>query len=272
MLAFVDLETTGLNPDKHEVLEVACIITDDDLREIARFESVIFTTTEFHELDEFIRDMHTKNELWAAVQTAQPSWQGLKSVDEDLARFIEEHAVSVKTDAKGRKVIERPQLAGNTISFDRAFMKKHLPRAEAQLHYRNVDISSLNELARRFWPTVHDGRPRVGDAAHRAMADCDDSLKCARYYSKALAAVIPAAADRGAHALTVPAGTLEFEERADGSLLVSVELPDASAIGGRQRIACGVPRDQRSALHPQPTLTAIATVTKAYINWAQERT
>lgn len=191
MLVFLDLETTGLDPNKHTVLEVAAIATDDALVEVDRFESVVATDHEFHQLDKFIRDMHTKNGLWAAVQDAHYHNDRLDCVDHTLAEFIRKF-VRFGKDDKGRTTIDRPQLAGNTISFDRAFLKRHLPNAEAELHYRNVDVSSLNEVFRRFNPKLHEQRPRNPDAAHRAMADAEESLRVCRYYAEKIGSIVVA--------------------------------------------------------------------------------
>ena len=195
MLVFVDLETTGLDPHKHAVLEVAALITDDKLEEIARFQSVVGRPVDasgapvaFHTADEFVRNMHTVNGLWDDIRQAfsAAKYADLDEVDRSLAALIRLHAVRVVTDEKGRKSVERPQLAGSTISFDRAFMKVHLPRAEAELHYRNLDVSSLNELARRFMPDVYKARPNNPNVAHRALEDALESLRVARYYARAL--------------------------------------------------------------------------------------
>lgn len=85
----------------------------------------------------------------------------------------------------------KPQLAGSTISFDRAFMARHLPISHALLHYRNLDVTTLNEIYRRFAPKIHADRPRDNAApAHRAMQDARASLTTLRYY---LGHMIPAA-------------------------------------------------------------------------------
>lgn len=196
MLAFTDLETDGLDPRKHQVFEVACIITTDDLVEVARYHALIqpfsgdtFQPIQFHELDEFIRDMHTKSGLWEEIAST-PGLPAASFVDNEFAAFLRKHAVKKLVDDKGRVKIDRPQLAGNTISFDRAFMKVHLPNAEAELHYRNLDCSSLNELARRFNPKLYDARPKVAEVAHRAMADAEESVRTAKYYASAISATI----------------------------------------------------------------------------------
>ncbi len=186
MLVFLDLESTGLDPDRCHVLEVAAIITDDSLAEITRYERVLYwPSSTFHLtpaglaeswLDPIVTTMHEKSGLWIE-SAASPHMR--KSVDQELALFIAQHC-----EAVGEK--SGPQLAGNTISFDRAFLKVHLPMTHATLHYRNLDVTSFNEMSRRFWPEVYAGRPRASNAAHRAMADCAESLECARYYARML--------------------------------------------------------------------------------------
>lgn len=138
-------------------------------------------------VDPYVIEMHSKNGLWERV----PHGEALDTVDRDLAAFITEHAVKtiVKTfgpDGTSKFVEDKPQLAGSTISFDRGFIARHLPRAAKTLHYRNVDVSTLNELAKRRWPALFDGRPRKNaEAVHRGMADIEESLEVMRYYDRA---------------------------------------------------------------------------------------
>lgn len=141
-LAWIDLETTGLDPDADWVLEVACIITDDQFNELARFHRVLYHDP-------------------ACIDSCDPS------VVEELAEFL--------TPYKGA------QLAGSTISFDRSFLAEHFPLTHAKLHYRNVDVTALNELARRVWPELYEARPERKEA-HRAMSDIEESIAVAKYY------------------------------------------------------------------------------------------
>ena len=188
MIVWVDLETTGLIPAKERILEVAAIITDDDLVEVARFHSVT-SEARYHDLsqvDPYVLKMHADNGLWCESLLAQEFGE-IGRVDEALRFFIEEHCGENIYEKKG------PQLAGSTISFDRAFMQVHLPTAHALLHYRNLDVSTLNEMSKRFWPEVYESRPRQnadgGRSAHRAMSDIEHSLWTARYYASRLGPV-----------------------------------------------------------------------------------
>ncbi len=193
-IVWVDIETTGLDPVKHYVLEVAAVITDDKLVEIDRFERVIRyawaermlvkwgagQNASAYDVDPFVLEMHAKNGLWQASADAAA---GPGFVDRELAAFI-----TGTVGAIGEKA--GPQLGGSTISFDRAFLKADLPLTHATLHYRNVDVTTLNELSRRFWSSVYEARPRNPIAAHRAMADVEESLNVARHYVNALGPVI----------------------------------------------------------------------------------
>ena len=183
MLAFLDLETCGLDVEHDDVLEVACLVTDDRLaEEVARYSAVIRTDREFYELPEVVRDMHTKSGLWAEVQNEKIA-RPIDQVDRELARFLREHAVKIEK-ADDHTTVVRPQLAGNGIHFDRGFMRRCLRRSEAELHHRQLDVTSINELMRRFCPAVYEARPRPAQSAHRAMDDVLESLSVARHYGR----------------------------------------------------------------------------------------
>lgn len=203
-LLWTDIETTGLDPNKHTILEVSAIVTDDVLNEIARFDRVVYSpiaTRVFdyvalgtHEnvapaqlgVSAFTINMHLASGLWSASVHGE----AIDSVDRDFAGFIQDHAVrEVKldiADADGKTTIDKPQLAGSTISFDRKFIEHHMPRSAALLHYRNIDVATFNETARRFWPELHAARPHSKDRAHRGMADIEESLRVYRHYLDAL--------------------------------------------------------------------------------------
>ncbi|MGN6103517.1 MAG: oligoribonuclease [Kofleriaceae bacterium] len=205
MLLWIDLETTGLDASTDHVLEVAAIVTDDNLDEVARFHRVVYSPRAdkvchalatglvapgmHHTVAQAVVEMHAKTGLWAESRRGQ----ALATVDSDLAEFIKNHAtrvderpetdpVRIRAGYATRQTRVPPQLAGSTISFDRAFMATRLPTAERALHYRNVDVTSFNEVARRFWPAIHESRPRADDGAHRAMVDIELSIAQLKYY------------------------------------------------------------------------------------------
>lgn len=199
MLAWIDLETTGLVATEHAVLEVAAIVTDDRLREVNRFHRVVYwspakllkrlraDSTEDQlaiaaasmKIDRAVIDLHAKNALWAEVSA---SAHALRVVDEELADFLVQFSVG----PDGQKA----QLAGSSIWLDRAFMPVSLPCSLRQLHYRCLDVTTLNEAARRFWPQLYQGRPSKKEF-HRALPDIEDSLALCRYYAHHNWAVTP---------------------------------------------------------------------------------
>jgi oligoribonuclease len=199
MLVWIDTETTGLNPRPHTndkglhrgpatLLEVACIVTDDEYKEIARYQAVTDEArrVNFEHVEQVVLDMHAQNGLWGeSLAVGKP----LDVVDEELAKFLDEHAIVIPPigpDGKAQPDV-KPQLAGSTVSFDRGFIEKYLPKSNLRLHYRNVDVTTMNEIARRTWRPVYEARPNnKGGVAHRAMPDIEESLRVGTYYAGAL--------------------------------------------------------------------------------------
>lgn len=197
-LLWIDLETTGLDPVKDAVLEIAAIVTDDDLEEQATFHAYVWPTRRFGRLEPVVQAMHRASGLAALLWRTDGTPDGeaasaytAEEADAALQRFIVE---ACELDPIGswsgmqHARAAMPQAAGSTVGFDREFMRHHLPHSLRLLHHRSLDITSLNELARRCWPSVHEARPR-GRGKHRAMDDIRDSLAVARYYASALGPV-----------------------------------------------------------------------------------
>ena len=178
MLAFLDLETTGLDPDTSVILEVGIVLTEDNLEEIARASWVIhaqvaqqiaiYAPGSTACVDERVVQMHHANGLW---KESAESTDSRAIVRESIAAWLCDHNV----------IRGQVPLAGNTIGFDRMFLREYMPEINAHFHYRSIDISSLNELARRWAPALYAARPN-GIVAHRALDDLDVSIATARYY------------------------------------------------------------------------------------------
>lgn len=193
MLAWIDLEATGLVATEHAVLEVAAIVTDDQLSEVDRFHRVVHWpgAEQFAHLgpdssddmfarraastgiDRAVVELHARNGLW---RESALSVNRLVNVDDQLAEFL----ARIATVSDGTSAA-KAQIAGSSIWFDRSLMAVSLPRSLGQLHYRSVDVTTLNELARRFWPRLHGGLPMKRER-HRALPDIEDSLVLCRYY------------------------------------------------------------------------------------------
>ncbi len=187
MLIWTDLETTGLDPERDIILEVAVVITNDDLIEAGHYTSIVIDSdpTKFaprsqesaSTTDQFaIYDAHFENGLVKELINAQnddpvPS---LPHVQSQILDFLTEYGI-----LGGQHMSDRPPLCGSTISFDRSFLVEYMPDVMARLHYRNVDVSTVRELAQRWWPDL-PGPEKTG--AHRALSDIRESIDLLRYY------------------------------------------------------------------------------------------
>lgn len=178
MLAWVDVETTGLDPDKDALLEVALVITDNALNEVCAEQYVLpFDLEAEQAAGRVVRDvvlkMHEKNGLWVDC----------RSVNELRRPLVE---VEVALLATMRQFVEAKStpICGSTVAFDRAFLRRHMPRFEEYFSHRNLDVSVLAEIARRWNPDAWDARPY--GAAHRALDDIRVSIASMRHWLEQL--------------------------------------------------------------------------------------
>lgn len=178
-LVWVDLEMTGLDLEKHVIVEVAALITDADLRIIGEGVDLVVHATdeELAQMDDFVTDMHSRSGLTDLVRTSTVS---LREAEDAVLALIAEHC-SPQHPAP---------LAGNSIATDRAFIREQMPRLDAALHYRMVDVSSIKELARRWFPKAYFNQPAKG-LAHRALADIVESIRELDYYRRAVFVPVP---------------------------------------------------------------------------------
>lgn len=173
MIAWVDLEATGLDYAYEQILEIGMVITDDVLNIIAQKSMVLGIRDYLREtMDPFVVEMHNHNGL----------------LEESLQATLNEHQVEQEMldwCSLYLKQGEAP-LAGSTIHFDRAFIKQNLPDLEKFFHYRNIDVSTLKQLAQRWNESVYVGRidNRPERSAHRAIPDILGSIEELKYYRK----------------------------------------------------------------------------------------
>ena len=174
MLAWMDLEMTGLDPDRHTIVEIATLLTDDNLELIAEGPDLIIHATdgELATMDDIVTDMHTRSGLVPEIQGSSIT---LAEAGEKTLAFLKGHIAEPRT----------VPLCGNSIGTDRRFLTKHLPEVEEFLHYRSIDVSTLKELARRWYPDVLAAAPDKA-GGHRALDDIRESLEELRHYRTAL--------------------------------------------------------------------------------------
>jgi oligoribonuclease len=160
---------TGLDLEIDELVEVAVVITDFDLQPVhPGFDIVIKPDqTALDNMGEFVTQMHTASGLLTEI----PDGVSLAEAEFEVLNYIIEHV------PEGQQA----PIAGNTIGTDRAFLAKYMPRVDGHLHYRSVDVSSIKELARRWFPRVYFNAP-AKNGGHRALADILESIRELEYY------------------------------------------------------------------------------------------
>ena len=172
MLVWMDLEMTGLEPARHVIVEIATIVTDDQLEIVAEGPDLVIHAdkAQLAEMDDFVTDMHTKSGLLKQISLSST---GLEEATEATLHFIMEHV------KKPRSV----PLCGNSIGTDRRFLDAYMPEIENFLHYRSIDVSTAKELARRWNPAVLKGIPKK-ETSHRALDDIRESIAELRHYKE----------------------------------------------------------------------------------------
>jgi oligoribonuclease len=170
----MDLEMTGLDPGRHAIVEIATLVTDDDLEIVAEGPDLVIHQSDdvLAAMDPVVVEMHTKSGLLEAIRASTLT---LEEAGKQTLDFIRSHVPVPNT----------VPLCGNSIGTDRRFLAAYLPDIENHLHYRSVDVSSVKELVNRWYPTV--GRTRPGKfGTHRALDDIRDSVEELRYYRRAV--------------------------------------------------------------------------------------
>jgi oligoribonuclease len=171
-LVWVDLEMTGLDYERHVIVEIAALVTDANLNIIGEGVDLVIHATEeeLAEMDDFVTNMHATSGLTEQIRQSTVT---MAEAEDAVLALIAEHCSP-----------EHPApLAGNSIATDRAFIHQQMPRLDAALHYRMVDVSSIKELARRWFPKAYFNQPEKG-LAHRALADIIESIRELDYYRR----------------------------------------------------------------------------------------
>jgi oligoribonuclease len=181
MLAWMDLEMTGLDVNRHVILEIATLITDDDLEVVAEGPDLIVAASaeQLAAMDDVVRHMHTTSGLLVEVEASS------LSLADAGAQTVEFLKANLPDPGK-------VPLCGNSIGVDRRFLERYLPELDAALHYRSVDVSTLKELCKRWYPSIY-GKAPVKAGSHRALADIRESVAELRYYREQLFVAKPSA-------------------------------------------------------------------------------
>lgn len=177
-LVWVDCEMTGLNFDSDVLVEIAVIVTEADLTPLDEGIDLVIRATpeQLAGMDPFVVNMHTESGLLPLIADGLD----VKEAEALVLEYVRRHVPEAR----------KAPLAGSSVHVDRIYLAKHMPEFDAHLHYRIVDVSTIKELTRRWYPRVYFNAPKkVG--GHRALADIVDSIRELRYYRSTVFATQP---------------------------------------------------------------------------------
>ena len=166
----MDLEMTGLDHTSDVIVEIATLITDDNLEIVAEGPDLVVHQSDevLERMDPFVVEMHTRSGLLESIKASEIT---LEVAGAATLEFIKQHVPEPMT----------VPLCGNSIGTDRRFLTAYLPEIENYLHYRSIDVSSVKELVKRWYPGVDASRPR-GQGSHRALDDIRESIREMAFY------------------------------------------------------------------------------------------
>ncbi|RKS77076.1 oligoribonuclease [Actinomadura pelletieri DSM 43383] len=172
-LCWIDCEMTGLDLRRDALIEIAALVTDSELNILDEGVDVVIKPPPeaLAQMTQVVRDMHTTSGLLEAL----PSGVTLAEAEDIVLGYIKGHV----------KEANKAPLCGNSIATDRSFLARDMPALDGHLHYRMVDVSSIKELARRWYPRVYFASPEK-KGGHRALADITESIQELRYYRAAV--------------------------------------------------------------------------------------
>ncbi|TFI44883.1 oligoribonuclease [Rhodococcus sp. 1R11] len=171
-LVWIDCEMTGLDLSKDKLIEIAALVTDSELNILGEGVDIVIHADDdaLANMPAVVTDMHAKSGLTDEVRASTVS---LEEAEQRVLAYIKEHV----------PVSGTVPLAGNSIATDRGFISRDMTALDTYLHYRMIDVSSIKELSRRWYPRIYYGQPPKG-LAHRALADIKESIKELQYYRR----------------------------------------------------------------------------------------
>lgn len=188
-IIWIDCEMTGLDLDNDVLVEIAAIVTNSELKVLGDGINVVIKPEQsaLDQMGDFVREMHTTSGLFEVLDSGVPVAEAEQQVLQYLRKWVPDAG--------------KAPLAGNSVGTDKAFLDRHMPELVEHLHYRIVDVSSLKELARRWYPRVYFQAPQKG-GGHRALADILESIDELRYYRAAMLVPEPGPASEAAQKIS----------------------------------------------------------------------
>jgi oligoribonuclease len=179
LLVWIDCEMTGLDLGKDKLIEVAALVTDPELNVLGDGIDLVIHADDaaLDAMPEVVRDMHAKSGLTDEVRRSAIT---MAEAEEAVLAYVREFVPNPRT----------APLCGNSIATDRGFLARDMPTLDSYLHYRMIDVSSIKELCRRWYPRVYFGQPAKG-LAHRALADIRESIRELEYYRRSIFVPLP---------------------------------------------------------------------------------
>ena len=173
-LVWLDLEMTGLEIERHMIVEIACVVTDSELTALDDGIDVVVhqDADALAAMDDYVRRMHTKSGLLPLIEASDVS---VAKAEAQILDYVRAHVPAPGT----------APLCGNSIGVDRRFLDRYMRTLDGYLHYRSIDVSSLKELCRRWYPAIYSKRPSKTEQ-HRALDDIRESVEELRYYREKL--------------------------------------------------------------------------------------
>ncbi len=172
-LVWIDCEMTGLDTTNDKLIEIAALVTDSDLNVLGEGVDIVIHADDeaLANMPDVVTKMHAASGLTEEVRASTVT---LAEAEEQVLDYIRRHVTTAG----------QVPLAGNSIATDRAFLARDMPKLDTYLHYRMVDVSSIKELCRRWYPKIYFGQPAKG-LSHRALADIRESIQELKYYRAA---------------------------------------------------------------------------------------